>query len=47
MKDGPINTTLKSAMDETEEVIYTIVEELFQKTGIHPQEVPHSLYNLS
>lgn len=39
MKDGPTATTLKHAMSETEEIIFTIVEDLLKNTGIHPQEV--------
>ena len=39
MKDGPVTTTLKSAMEETEEVIYSVVEGLLAKTNTDPQEV--------
>ena len=39
MKDGPVTTTLKSAMAETEEVIYNVVEGLLAKTNTDPQEV--------
>ena len=39
MKDGPVTTTLKSAMKETEEVIYGVVEGLLAKTKTDPQEV--------
>lgn len=39
MKDGPIETSLQSALDETEEVIYSIVEELLLKTNVKAQEI--------
>ena len=42
MQNGPMNTSMQSAMNETEEVIYTVVRDLLQKTGINPKEVtPH------
>lgn len=39
MKEGPIQTSLQNAMDETEEIIYNVVEELLKKTNTHPREV--------
>ena len=34
-----MSTSLKAAMMETEEIIYTVVEDLLKKTGIQPKEV--------
>ena len=39
MEHGPLKTSMQSAMAETEEVIYSVVEGLLQKTQIHPKEV--------
>lgn len=39
MQTGPLKTSMQSAMDETEEVIYAVVEGLLRKTGVHPREV--------
>ena len=39
MKDGPIKTSLKAAMDETEMVIFDCVDNLLKKTGVSPSEV--------
>lgn len=39
MEHGPVHTTLQSALDETEEVIYDVTEELLKKTGIKASEV--------
>ena len=39
MEHGPLKTSMQSAMAETEEVIYSVVEGLLQKTHIHPREV--------
>lgn len=39
MKDGPIQTTLKSAMEETEEIDHDVVEELLKKTNTKAEEV--------
>ena len=39
MEHGPLKTSMQSAMAETEEVIYSVVEGLLQKTQIHPREV--------
>lgn len=42
MEHGPLKTSMQSAMAETEEVIYSVVEGLLQKTQIHPKEVIHA-----
>lgn len=39
MRDGPLGTTLKAAMAETEEIIYSVVGDLLEKTGIDAREV--------
>ena len=31
--------TLKDAMSESEEIMYTIVDDLLKRTGTHPHEV--------
>lgn len=43
MQHGPLKTSMKEAMAETEEVIYAVVEGLLQKTDIDPREVRHAL----
>ena len=44
MQTGPIQTTLQNAMDETEEIIYNVVEELLRKTKTHPRDVSTSFF---
>lgn len=39
MEHGPVHTTMKSALDETEEIIYDVTEELLKKTGVKASEV--------
>jgi hypothetical protein len=39
MKDGAARTTLKDAMDETEMVIFDVVENLLRNNNVDPQEV--------
>lgn len=39
MEHGPMKTSMQSAMEETEEVIYSVVEGLLQKTQIDAKEV--------
>ncbi len=39
MKDGDVKSTLQDSMDESEEIIYSVVEELLRKTGIDASEV--------
>jgi 3-ketoacyl-CoA synthase len=39
MKDGAIKTTLKDAMDETEMVLYDIVETLLRQTAVDPADI--------
>lgn len=39
MKDGDLQTSLRAALDESEMVLYDVVEQLINKTGIDPQEV--------
>jgi len=39
MKDGDIKTTLKDAMDETEMVLYDIVETLLRQTAVDPADI--------
>ena len=39
MKDGALTTTLKSALQETEEIIFNVVEGLLEKTRISAKEV--------
>jgi 3-ketoacyl-CoA synthase len=39
MKDGEVKTSLRAALDESEMVLYDVVEQLINKTGIDPQEV--------
>ncbi len=39
MKDGESRTTLKDAMDETEMVIFDVVENLLRNNNVDPQEV--------
>ena len=39
MKDGELQTSLRAALDESEMVLYDVVEQLINKTGIDPQEV--------
>ena len=39
MDDPTRFITLKDSMDETEMIIFDVVEKLLEKTGIHPSEV--------
>lgn len=39
MKDGDMKTTLRAALDESEMVLYDVVEQLINKSNIDPQEV--------
>lgn len=39
MKDGATRTTLKDAMDETEMIIFDVVENLLRNNNVDPQEV--------
>ena len=39
MRDGPMKTSLKSALDETEMILFDVTDSLLQKTGIDPTEV--------
>lgn len=39
MKDGDVKTSLRAALDESEMVLYDVVEQLINKSGIDPQEV--------
>lgn len=39
MENGPIQTTLENAKEESEEIIYTVVEDLLNKLNIDPKEV--------
>ena len=39
MKDGEVKTSLRAALDESEMILYDVVEQLINKTGIDPQEV--------
>ena len=39
MKDGDLKTTLRAALDESEMVLYDVVENLLAKTNTDPQEV--------
>ena len=39
MKESAMATTLKSALEETEEIIFSVVEGLLAKTGITAKEV--------
>lgn len=44
MKDGEVKTTLRAALDESEMVLYEVVQDLLEKTNTDPQEVPpHTL----
>ena len=44
MKDGDVKTTLRAALDESEMVLYDVVENLLAKTNTDPQEV--QLFNV-
>lgn len=44
MKNGALETTLKDAMNETEEIIYSVVGDLLERTGINAQEVNSLLF---
>ena len=46
MKDGEVKTSLRAALDESEMVLYDVVEQLINKTGIDPQEVCSNLFAL-
>ena len=39
MKDGEVRTTLRAALDESEMILYDVVEQLINKANIDPQEV--------
>ena len=39
MRDGELKTTLRGALDESEMVLYDVVENLLTKTNTAPQEV--------
>eukprot|EP00884_Botryococcus_braunii_P006528 jgi/Botrbrau1/15877/Bobra.40_1s0061.1 len=39
MKDGATRTTLKDAMDETEMIIFDVVENLLRNNNVDPQEI--------
>lgn len=39
MKDGDVKTTLRAALEESEMVLYDVVEDLLAKTNTDPQEV--------
>ncbi len=39
MKDGEVKTTLKAALEESEMVLYDVVENLLAKSNTDPQEV--------
>lgn len=39
MKDGEVKTTLRAALEESEMVLYDVVENLLAKTNTDPQEV--------
>jgi hypothetical protein len=39
MKDGEVKTSLRSVLDESEMVLYDVVEQLLTKTNTDPQEV--------
>jgi len=38
--DNAKYTTLQDSLEESEEIIYNVVEEVLRKTGIDPKEVP-------
>lgn len=42
MEHGPIKTTLADAKEETEDIIYTIVQDLLTRLNIDPKEVTSS-----
>ena len=39
MKDGEVRTSLRAALDESEMILYDVVEQLINKANIDPQEV--------
>lgn len=39
MEHGTIATTLQNAKEESEEIIYTVVEDLLKKAKVDPKEV--------
>ncbi|CAK0783411.1 hypothetical protein CVIRNUC_006610 [Coccomyxa viridis] len=39
MKDGEVRTTLRAALDESEMILYDVVEQLINKANIDPQEI--------
>lgn len=45
MKDGDVSTSLRAALDESEMVLYDVVEQLINKANIDPQEVRCCLFH--